>query len=337
MGCRRWLTAPTCWQASAAREGVRLRGADAEHDGLRAPPLRAGVDEIAIFRRGLGRVFSARQYQREHRRKPRAVPTRCRAAAPAHRPAVRGYVAAWWSCPYDGRFAPGDRARVADALFSTGFTRSRWGTRSGLGTARQHREDAAAVRNAVPAGAGLQALPRHRGAGAGGTFDASLSLGLRVLRCRRGRPRRLPLCAGGCGERGDGGRGRDTWRRWATRRGWTSARWRPRRRWHGGCAMETLDLEVDARGVAWLRLNPARGAQRDGCRDDRGADRGGGPAGARSSGAGRGADGDGGGRSARAGILAGCARRWPPTRRRGRARRGRWPRCWVRWTGWRSR
>jgi hydroxymethylglutaryl-CoA lyase len=200
-----------------ARAGVRYAALTPNmkgYEGARA----ARADEVAIF--GSASEGFSRPISTPRSRKPRALrpggggreePTACRCAAMSP---------AWSSVPMTGRRARRGRARGRRGFSAMGCYEISLGDTIGRGTPEAVDGDAGRGAGRGSGGAPRGAFPRHvrprarqyrGGAGAG-------PAGLR--RCR-GRPRRLPLCAGGGGQCRDGGRGMRGWRRWATTRGST--------------------------------------------------------------------------------------------------------------------
>jgi hydroxymethylglutaryl-CoA lyase len=93
---------------------------------------------------------------------------------------VRGYVSCVTDCPYDGPVAPGQVAKVAEALFSMGCYEVSLGDTIGKGTPDSIARMLLAVREVVP----VHRLAGHyhdTGGHALDNIDASLSLGLRVF------------------------------------------------------------------------------------------------------------------------------------------------------------
>ena len=93
---------------------------------------------------------------------------------------VRGYVSCVTDCPYDGQVAPGQVAKVAEALFSMGCYEISLGDTIGKGTPDSIARMLLAVREVAP----VHRLAGHfhdTGGRALDNIDASLSLGLRVF------------------------------------------------------------------------------------------------------------------------------------------------------------
>jgi len=93
---------------------------------------------------------------------------------------VRGYVSCVTDCPYDGQVAPGQVAKVAEALFSMGCYEISLGDTIGKGTPDSVARMLLAVREVAP----VHRLAGHfhdTGGRALDNIDASLSLGLRVF------------------------------------------------------------------------------------------------------------------------------------------------------------
>jgi hydroxymethylglutaryl-CoA lyase len=111
---------------------------------------------------------------------------------------VRGYVSCAVECPYDGAVAPGDVARVADALFSMGCYEISLGDTIGAGTPDSIARMLLAVRNAVPVGR-LAGHYHDTHGRALENVDASLSLGVRVFDAAAGGLGGCPYAPGAAG------------------------------------------------------------------------------------------------------------------------------------------
>jgi hydroxymethylglutaryl-CoA lyase len=111
---------------------------------------------------------------------------------------VRGYVSCVVQCPYDGAVAPGDVARVADALFAMGCYEISLGDTIGAGTPDSIAKMLLAVRNAVPVGR-LAGHYHDTHGRALENIDASLSLGLRVFDAAVGGLGGCPYAPGAAG------------------------------------------------------------------------------------------------------------------------------------------
>ncbi len=111
---------------------------------------------------------------------------------------VRGYVSCVTDCPYDGRIAPGQVARVAGALFNMGCYEISLGDTVGQGTPETIDAMLAAVCEAVPA----ERLAGHyhdTGGRALDNIEASLARGLRVFDAAAGGLGGCPYAPGAAG------------------------------------------------------------------------------------------------------------------------------------------
>lgn len=176
-------------------EGVRYAALTPNMQGYERA-VAAGVDEIAIFgsaSEGFSRAnINASIAESLERFRPVVE-----AARHIDLP-VRGYVSCVVQCPYDGAVAPGDVARVADALFSMGCYEISLGDTIGAGTPDSIARMLLAVRNAVPVGR-LAGHYHDTGGRAMENIDASLSLGLRVFDAAVGGLGGCPYAPGAAG------------------------------------------------------------------------------------------------------------------------------------------
>ncbi|MHA7889317.1 hydroxymethylglutaryl-CoA lyase [Roseicyclus sp.] len=176
-------------------EGVRYAALTPNMTGYEAA-VAAGVGEIAIFgsaSEGFSRAnINASIAESLERFRPVVE-----AARHIDLP-VRGYVSCVVQCPYDGAVAPGDVARVADALFSMGCYEISLGDTIGAGTPDSIARMLLAVRNAVPVGR-LAGHYHDTGGRAMENIDASLSLGLRVFDAAVGGLGGCPYAPGAAG------------------------------------------------------------------------------------------------------------------------------------------
>jgi hydroxymethylglutaryl-CoA lyase len=176
-------------------EGVRYAALTPNMTGYEAA-VAAGVGEIAIFgsaSEGFSRAnINASIAESLERFRPVVE-----AARHIDLP-VRGYVSCVVQCPYDGAVAPGDVARVADALFSMGCYEVSLGDTIGAGTPDSIARMLLAVRNAVPVGR-LAGHYHDTGGRAMENIDASLSLGLRVFDAAVGGLGGCPYAPGAAG------------------------------------------------------------------------------------------------------------------------------------------
>ena len=176
-------------------EGVRYAALTPNMQGYERA-VAAGVDEIAIFgsaSEGFSRAnINASIAESLERFRPVVE-----AARHIDLP-VRGYVSCVVECPYDGAVAPGDVARVADALFSMGCYEISLGDTIGAGTPDSIARMLLAVRNAVPVGR-LAGHYHDTGGRALENIDASLSLGLRVFDAAVGGLGGCPYAPGAAG------------------------------------------------------------------------------------------------------------------------------------------
>jgi len=176
-------------------EGVRYAALTPNMTGYERA-VAAGVDEIAIFgaaSEGFSRAnINASIAESLERFRPVVE-----AARHIDLP-VRGYVSCVVECPYDGAVAPGDVARVADALFSMGCYEISLGDTIGAGTPDSIAKMLLAVRNAVPVGR-LAGHYHDTGGRALENIDASLSLGLRVFDAAVGGLGGCPYAPGAAG------------------------------------------------------------------------------------------------------------------------------------------
>jgi hydroxymethylglutaryl-CoA lyase len=138
----------------------------------------AGADEVAIFgsaSEGFSRAnINASIAESLDRFRPVA------AAAKADGVPLRGYVSCVTDCPYDGKVAPGEVARVAGALLAMGCYEISLGDTIGQGTP----ESVAAMLDAVLAEVPADRLAGHYHDTAGRALDniaVSLDRGLRVF------------------------------------------------------------------------------------------------------------------------------------------------------------
>ncbi|MCT4682239.1 MAG: hydroxymethylglutaryl-CoA lyase [Roseicyclus sp.] len=176
-------------------EGVRYAALTPNMQGYERA-VAAGVGEIAIFgsaSEGFSRAnINASIAESLERFRPVVE-----AARHIDLP-VRGYVSCVVQCPYDGAVAPGDVARVADALFSMGCYEISLGDTIGAGTPDSIARMLLAVRNAVPVGR-LAGHYHDTGGRAMENIDASLSLGLRVFDAAVGGLGGCPYAPGAAG------------------------------------------------------------------------------------------------------------------------------------------
>jgi hydroxymethylglutaryl-CoA lyase len=158
--------------------------------------VAAGADEIAIFgsaSEGFSRAnINASIAESLERFRPVVA-----AARHIDLP-VRGYVSCVVACPYDGPVAPGQVARVADALFAMGCYEISLGDTIGAGTPDSIARMLMAVRDAVPAGR-LAGHYHDTGGRALANIDASLSLGVRVFDAAVGGLGGCPYAPGAAG------------------------------------------------------------------------------------------------------------------------------------------
>ena len=176
-------------------EGVRCAALVPNMTGYERA-LAAGVDEIAIFgsaSEGFSRAnINASIAESLERFRPVVE-----AARHIDLP-VRGYVSCVVQCPYDGAVAPGDVARVVDALFAMGCYEISLGDTIGAGTPDSIARMLLAVRNAVPVGR-LAGHYHDTNGHALENIDASLSLGLRVFDAAVGGLGGCPYAPGAAG------------------------------------------------------------------------------------------------------------------------------------------
>ncbi len=183
--------------------GRALRRADAEHAGASSGRGAAGADEIAVFASASEGFSRANLNCSIEESLDRFAPGGA-AAAEAGLP-VRGYVSCVTDCPFDGPTPPEAVARGGGSALRDGLpTRSRSATRSGGARPRRSprcstrcsdgcRPTGSPATSTTPAG-GRSTTWRRRWSAGCGSFDAAV-----------GGPRRLPLRAGGGGERCDRG------------------------------------------------------------------------------------------------------------------------------------
>ena len=118
---------------------------------------------------------------------------------------VRGYVSCAFGCPYEGEVPPAATARVARRLLDAGCDEVSVGDTIGVGVPTQVPD---VVGRCVDAGVPLARLALHfhdtRGTALANVAEG-LRQGVQGLRLLGGRPRRLPVRAGGGGQRGHGG------------------------------------------------------------------------------------------------------------------------------------
>ncbi|MBF9060827.1 hydroxymethylglutaryl-CoA lyase [Rhodobacterales bacterium HKCCSP123] len=188
-------------------DGAEVLAGIARGDGVRYAALvpnmqgyeravAAGVDEIAIFgsaSEGFSRANINASIEESLERFRPVVEAARHIDLP-----VRGYVSCVVQCPYDGAVAPGDVARVADALFSMGCYEISLGDTIGAGTPDSIARMLLAVRNAVPVGR-LAGHYHDTGGRAIENIDASLSLGLRVFDAAVGGLGGCPYAPGAAG------------------------------------------------------------------------------------------------------------------------------------------
>ncbi len=176
-------------------EGVRYAALTPNMQGYERA-VAAGVDEIAIFgsaSEGFSKAnINATIAESLERFRPVVA-----AARHIDLP-VRGYVSCAVECPYDGAVAPGDVARVADALFSMGCYEISLGDTIGAGTPDSIARMLLAVRNAVPVGR-LAGHYHDTHGRALENVDASLSLGVRVFDAAAGGLGGCPYAPGAAG------------------------------------------------------------------------------------------------------------------------------------------
>jgi hydroxymethylglutaryl-CoA lyase len=111
---------------------------------------------------------------------------------------VRGYVSCVIECPYDGKVAPADVARVADKLFSMGCYEVSLGDTIGAGTPDSIARMLLAVRDVVPVGR-LAGHYHDTHGRAMANIDASLSMGVRVFDAAVGGLGGCPYAPGAAG------------------------------------------------------------------------------------------------------------------------------------------
>ena len=111
---------------------------------------------------------------------------------------VRGYVSCVVECPYDGKVAPADVARVADKLFAMGCYEVSLGDTIGAGTPDSIARMLLSVRDVVPAGR-LAGHYHDTHGRAMANIDASLSMGLRVFDAAVGGLGGCPYAPGAAG------------------------------------------------------------------------------------------------------------------------------------------
>jgi hydroxymethylglutaryl-CoA lyase len=176
-------------------EGVRYAALTPNMQGYERA-VAAGVDEIAIFG-SASEGFSKANINASIAESLERFRPVVEAARHIDLP-VRGYVSCVVQCPYDGAVAPGDVARVADALFSMGCYEISLGDTIGAGTPDSIARMLLAVRNAVPVGR-LAGHYHDTGGRALENIDASLSLGLRVFDAAVGGLGGCPYAPGAAG------------------------------------------------------------------------------------------------------------------------------------------
>jgi len=159
------------------RHGVGYAALTPNMRGFEAA-LGAGVDEVAIFgsaSEGFSRAnINCSIDESLARFRPVAE------AAKAANIRLRGYVSCVTDCPYDGKVAPGDVARVAAALMAMGCHEVSLGDTIGQGTPESVTAMLGAVMEVVP----VEKLAGHfhdTGGRALENIEASLALGVRVF------------------------------------------------------------------------------------------------------------------------------------------------------------
>jgi len=177
------------------RHGVGYAALTPNMRGFEAA-LGAGVDEVAIFgsaSEGFSRAnINCSIDESLARFRPVAE------AAKAANIRLRGYVSCVTDCPYDGKVAPGDVARVAAALMAMGCHEVSLGDTIGQGTPESVTAMLGAVMEVVP----VEKLAGHfhdTGGRALENIEASLALGVRVFDAAIGGLGGCPYAPGAAG------------------------------------------------------------------------------------------------------------------------------------------
>ena len=188
-------------------DGADVLAAITRADGLRyaalAPNMRgyeaavaAGADEVAVFASASEGFSKANINATIAESLERFAPVL--AAARHIDLPVRGYVSCVTDCPYDGKVAPEQVVRVADALFSMGCYEVSLGDTIGQGRPDSVARMLLKVRDVVPVG--RLAGHFHDTAGrAMANIDAALSLGVRVFDTAVGGLGGCPFAPGAAG------------------------------------------------------------------------------------------------------------------------------------------
>jgi hydroxymethylglutaryl-CoA lyase len=188
-------------------DGADVLAAITRADGLRyaalAPNMRgyeaavaAGADEVAVFASASEGFSKANINATTAESLERFAPVL--AAARHIDLPVRGYVSCVTDCPYDGKVAPEQVVRVADALFSMGCYEVSLGDTIGQGRPDSVARMLLKVRDVVPVG--RLAGHFHDTAGrAMANIDAALSLGVRVFDTAVGGLGGCPFAPGAAG------------------------------------------------------------------------------------------------------------------------------------------
>jgi len=176
-------------------EGVRYVALTPNMQGYEAA-VAAGADEIAIFG-SASEGFSKANINATIAESLERFAPMVKAARHIDLP-VRGYVSCVTDCPYDGKIAPDQVARVADALFSMGCHEVSLGDTMGQGRPDSVAKMLLKVRDVVPVG--RLAGHFHDTAGrAIANIDAALSLGVRVFDAAVGGLGGCPYAPGAAG------------------------------------------------------------------------------------------------------------------------------------------
>ena len=188
-------------------DGADVLAAITRADGLRygvlVPNMRgyeaavaAGADEVAVFASASEGFSKANINATIAESLERFAPVL--AAARHIDLPVRGYVSCVTDCPYDGKVAPEQVVRVADALFSMGCYEVSLGDTIGQGRPDSVARMLLKVRDVVPVG--RLAGHFHDTAGrAMANIDAALSLGVRVFDTAVGGLGGCPFAPGAAG------------------------------------------------------------------------------------------------------------------------------------------
>ncbi len=189
--------------ADSAEVLARIRRAGGVRYAALTPNMRgfeaardAGADEVAIFGSASEGFSKANINATIAESLDRFSPV-AEAARAAGLP-LRGYVSCVTDCPYDGPVAPGEAARVAEALFDMGCYEISLGDTIGQATPERIEAMLAAVTQAVPAGK-LAGHYHDTSGRALENIEASLAQGLRVFDAAVGGLGGCPYAPGAAG------------------------------------------------------------------------------------------------------------------------------------------